>query len=239
MDSPKRLARTAGVFYLLVGIFGGFAEGFVYPALYVAGDATATAANLVANPGLVSIGVVSDLLDQVFFVLLALALYRLLRHVHQGAARSMVVFVVLAAAITCVNVIFEFEGMRIATGAVDVSSLGGQGPNALVLLLLDAQHYGIFVAQIFFGLWLAPLGYLVYKSGWFPKLLGILLIVAAASYLVDVFAAFLLPELSSAIHGFLGIVPAIAEISMLLFLLIFGVRIPRDAQQPELVVVQM
>jgi hypothetical protein len=239
MDSPKRLARTAGVFYLLVGIFGGFAEGLVYPALYVAGDATATAANLVANPGLVSIGVVSDLLDQVFFVLLALALYRLLRHVHQGAARSMVVFVVLAAAITCVNVIFEFEGMRIATGAVDVSSLGGQGPNALVLLLLDAQHYGIFVAQIFFGLWLAPLGYLVYKSGWFPKLLGILLIVAAASYLVDVFAAFLLPELSSAIHGFLGIVPAIAEISMLLFLLIFGVRIPRDAQQPELVVVQM
>src|ERR1700736_1101145 len=81
--SPKRVARIAGVLYLLVGIFGGFAEGFVEPKMYAAGDAAATAANVIANAGLVRLGVVSDLLGQTFFVFLALTLYVLLRHVHQ------------------------------------------------------------------------------------------------------------------------------------------------------------
>src|SRR6478609_5866019 len=75
MSSPKRLARIAGVLYLLVGIFGGFAEGFVEPKMYVAGDAAATALNVVANSGLVRMGVVADLLDQTFFVFLAMTLY--------------------------------------------------------------------------------------------------------------------------------------------------------------------
>ena len=227
MQSPRRLARIAGLLYLLVGIFGGFAEGFVYPSLYVAGDAAATAANLTANPELARFGVVADLLGQTFFVFLALTLYVLLRHVNRGVARAMVVLVVLAAAATCLNVVFEFEGLRIATGAVDASPLGASGSNSLVLLMLDAQHYGIFVAQLFFGLWLAPLGYLAYKSGWFPQPLGILLVLATVSYLVDLFVAFLLPEVSTVIHGYLGIVPAIAEIGMVLFLLVFGVLTPR------------
>ena len=158
--SPKRLARIAGVFYLLVGIFGGFAEGFVEPKMYVAGNAAATAGNVVANAGLVRLGVVSDLLDQTFFVFLVLALYVLLRHVNQTVARAMLVLVAIAATITCLNTVFEFEGLRVATGAVNL----GAASNAQVLLLLDTQHYGIFIAQIFFGLWLVPLGYLAYRS---------------------------------------------------------------------------
>jgi hypothetical protein len=233
MNSPKRLARIAGALYLLVGVFGGFAEGFVYPRLYVAGDATATVANLVANPALARAGVVSDLLDQTFFVLTALALYALLNHVNRNIARAMVVFVVLAAAVTCLNSVFEFEGLRVATGAVDTGSLGGPAANALVLVLLDAQHYGIFVAQLFFGLWLAPLGYLAYKSGWFPKPLGVVLVLATVSYLIDLFVAFLLPDVSTAIHGFMGIVPAIAEIGMVLYLLIVGIRVPRGVEHRE------
>src|SRR5882762_4764111 len=106
MTSPKRLARIAGVLYLLVGIFGGFAEGFVEPKMYVAGNAAATAGNVAANAGLVRIGVVSDLLDQTFFVFLALTLYILLKHVHQSVARAMVVLVVIAATITCLNTVF-------------------------------------------------------------------------------------------------------------------------------------
>ncbi len=230
MPSPRRLARTAGVFYLLVGVFGGFAEGFVYPKLYVAGDAATTVSNLTSNPELARFGVVADLLDQTFFILLALTLFALLRHVHESAARAMVVLVVLAASVTALNVVFELEGLRIATGAVDASSLGVPGSNSLVLLMLDAQHYGIFVAQLFFGLWLAPLGYLAFTSGWFPKPLGIVLVLVAASYLIDLFVAFLLPDVSAGIHGFFGIVPAIAEIGMVLFLLIFGVRNARPAQ---------
>src|SRR5947209_18348027 len=138
MNSPKRVARIAGVLYLFVGIFGGFAEGFVEPKMYVAGDAATTAGNVVANTGLVRLGVVSDLLDQTFFVFLALTLYVLLKHVDKSVARGMIVLVALAAGISCLNTAFLFEALRVATGAVDLSALGTAGSNAMVLLLLDA-----------------------------------------------------------------------------------------------------
>src|SRR3989440_11834534 len=81
--SPKRLARIAGVLYLLVGIFGAFAQGFLYPKIYVAGDAAKTAGNLITNSGLVRIGVAADLFQATVWVVLALTLYRLLRHVNK------------------------------------------------------------------------------------------------------------------------------------------------------------
>src|SRR5580658_9811836 len=99
MNSPKQLARIAGVLYLLVGIFGGFAEGFVDPKMYVAHNAAATSGNVIANSGLVRMGVVSHLLDGTFFVFLALTLYILLEHVHQSVARAMLVLVALATGI--------------------------------------------------------------------------------------------------------------------------------------------
>ena len=224
MTSPKRLARIAGFLYLMVGLFGGFAEGYVEPKMYVAGNAAATAGNVVANAGLVRMGVVADLLDGTVFVFLALALYVLLRPVHKSLAKAMLVLVILATAITCLAALFEFEGLRVATGAVDLGAFGAAGSNAVVLLLLDAQHYGLLVAQIFFGLWLAPLGYLAYRSGWFPKVLGVVLIAAAACYIVDLLAAFLLPDAGKAVHGFLVILPAIAEPAMVSYLLVIGVK---------------
>jgi hypothetical protein len=228
MTSSKRVARIAGVLYLLVGIFGGFAEGFVEPKMYVAGNAAATAGNVVANAGLVRMGVVSDLLDQTFFIFLALTLYILLQHVNKSVARAMVVLVALAVGITCLNTVFEFEGLRVATGAVNL----GTGSNAQVLLLLDTQHYGIFIAQIFFGLWLVPLGYLAYQSrGLFPKWLGVLLIVGGACYLVDLLALFLVPDFDKVIHGFITIPSALAEITMVLYLLVIGVRTLKPAQR--------
>jgi hypothetical protein len=230
--SPKRLARIAGVLYLLVGIFGGFAEGFVEPKMYVAGNAAITAGNVVANAGLVRIGVVADLLDQTCFVFLALTLYLLLKHVNKSVAMAMVVIVALAAGITCLNAVFEFEGLRIATGAVNMAAFGAAGSNAMVLLLLDTQHYGILIAQIFFGLWLVPLGYLAYNSaGMFPKWLGVLLIVGGVCYLVDLLALFLLPDIGQKIHTFIVIPSALAEISMVLYLLVIGVRTQKPGER--------
>lgn len=224
MNSPKRLARIAGVLYLLVAIFGGFAEGFLDPKMYVAGNAAATAGNVVANAGLMRMGVAAHLLDGVFFICVAMLLYILLQHVHKSVARAMLVFVELAVGIICLNAVFQFEGLRVATDSSYVVAFGTAGANALVLLLLDIQHYGTFIGQVFFGLWLAPLGYLAYKSGLFPKALGVALIVACVAYLVDLFAAFLAPDLSRAIHGFLAIPPTIAEVWMLGYLLVKGVR---------------
>lgn len=225
MSSPKRLARIAGILYLFVGICGGFAEGFVEPTMYVAGNATATAGNVVSNADLVRVGIVADLLDQVFFLFLALTLYALLKHVNQGVARAMIIIVAIAAGITCLNTAFEFAGLRVATGAINLDALGTAGSQAMVLLLLDTQHFGILIAQIFFGLWLIPLGYLAHRSsGMFPKWLGVLLIVGGVCYLVDVLALFLIPDVGQLIAPFIVIPSAIAELCMVGYLLMIGVK---------------
>jgi hypothetical protein len=231
MTSPKHLARIAGVLYLLVGIFGGFAEGYVEPKMYVTGNAAATAANVVANAGLLRLGVVADLLDGTVFVFLAMTLYILLKQVHKSVARAMLVLVAIATTITCLIAVFEFEGLRVATDSSYAAAFGGAGSNALVMLLLDTQHYGLLIAQIFFGLWLAPLGYLIYKSEMFPKTLGVVLIVGAACYVVDLLAAFLVPDIGQKIHSFIVIPCAIAEISMVLYLLVKGVKTPKPAER--------
>jgi hypothetical protein len=224
MDTPKRLARTAGILYLLVGICGGFAEGFVEPRMYVAGNATATAHHVVAHSGLVRTAVVADLLDGTLFVFLALTLYLLFKHVHKSMAGALLVVVALAAGLTCISAVFEFEGLRVATGAVGTAPFGSEGSNALVLLLLDTQHYGLLIAQIFFGLWLVPLGFLAHRSGWFPRSLGVLLVVAGGCYLVDLLAAFLAPALGQDIHAFIVLPCAVAETWMVGCLLLVGFR---------------
>lgn len=228
MNSPKRLARIAGLCYLFVAIFGGFAEGFLDPMIYVAGNAAATAANVIANAGLVRMGVIAHLLDTIFFVLVAMTLYILLQHVHKSMARAMLVLVALAAGIIALNTVFLFEGLQVATDSAYAVAFGSAGSQAIVQILLDIQHYGTLIAQIFFGLWLAPLGYLAYKSGLFPKALGVALVVACVAYLVDLFTAFLAPDLIGKIHGFLVISPIIAEVWLLGYLLIKGVRVPAD-----------
>jgi len=233
VSSPKRLARIAGVFYLLVGIFGGFAEGFVDPKMYVAGDAAATTANVVANSVLVRLGVVAHLVDGAFFALTALTLYVLLKHAGKAVARAMLVFVVIAVGMISLNAVFQFEGLQVATDGSYVTAFGAAGANAIVLLLLDIQHYGTLAAQVFFGLWLAPLGYLAYKSGLFPRALGVILVVATVSYLVDLLAAFSFPELAKQIHPFLIIAPAIAEVWMVVYLLVWGVRTSRVPVAPR------
>ena len=231
-SESKKTARIAGVLYLLVGIFGGFAEGFVEPRMYVAGDASATTLNVVANAGLVRLGVVAELLDQTFFVFLAMTLYLLLKHVRQSVAMAMLVLVALAAGVASLNTVFLFEGLQVATQGSYQAAFGAAGVNALVLLLLDIQHHGLLVAQVFFGLWLVPLGYLAHKSGLFPKALGIVLVVGGGCYLVDLLAAFLVPELGQRIHAFVVIPCAIAEIWMLLYLLVVVVRTPEKLPAP-------
>ncbi len=232
MSSPKRLARIAGLLYLFVGIFGGFAEGYVDPKMYAAGNAAATAGNVVANAGLVRMGVVSHLLDATFFIFLAMTLYIVLNHVHKSVARAMVVLVALATGIISLNAIFEFEGLRVATDGTYAAAFGIAGSNALVQLLFDMQHFGTLAAQVFFGLWLVPLGYLAYKSsGLFPRWLGVLLIAGGACYIVDLLAAFLVPDFGKDIHSFIVIPSAIAEISMVLYLLVRGVKTRRERVQ--------
>ena len=231
MSSPKRLARLAGFLYLLNAIASGFAFAYVLGKVFVSGNAAATAANVVANPGLVRAGAVADLFNGTEWVILAMALYLLLRQVHKNAATAMVVLVSVGAAIVCLNEVFQFAAVRAATDPSYATALGAAGSNALVLLLLDVHHYGFLIAQIFFGLWLVPFGYLAYKSAMFPKVLGVALIVGGACYLVGLLAVFLVPDSGEKINVFITIPSAIAETSMMLYLLVKGVKTPKPDER--------
>ena len=224
MNSPKHQARIAGCLYFALGVVGGFSEGYVDPKMYVAGNAATTAGNVIANTALVRLGVVAHLCDGVVFIFLAMTLYSLLEHANKSVARAMLVLVILASATICLNAVFQFEALRVATDSTYSAAFGAAGSNALVLLLLDTQHYGTLIAQVFFGMWLIPLGYLAKKSELFPKWLGYLLIAGGTCYLVDLLTAFLLPDFAEKIHSLIVIPCSVAEISMVIYLLVVGVR---------------
>ena len=226
--SAKQHARFAGVLYLIVAIFGGFAHLFVRAAVYVPGDATTTAERVLANAGLVRVGVVADLFQATVFLFLGMALYPLLKHASPNAARAMVILVATATTVICLNMVFQFAALLVATNGAYVAAFGAAGASALVLLLLDIQHYGYLIAQIFFGLWLVPLGYLAYRSGMFPRALGVLLVVGGFSYVVDMLSLFLVPELGEVVSEFVLIPSAVAELWMVAYLLVKGVRLPRE-----------
>lgn len=226
---PKRTARTAGLLYLAVAVLGGWAHGYVRASVYVPGDATATAQNVVDHASLVRYGFVADLAQATLMLFVVLALYRLLQHVNRDVARAMVVFVVVSVAITCLNLLTQFSAVVVATEPVYATVFGPGGRDALTLLMLDLQHNGYLIAQIFFGLWLFPLGHLAYRSGMFPKPIGIGLMVGSAAYVADVALQFLAPGVADAISPVVLIpIVIMAEVSMLAYLLIRGVHATSD-----------
>jgi hypothetical protein len=192
--------------------------------VYVPGDAAATAQKVMANAGLVRAGVVADLIQATAWIFVAMVLYLLLRHVNENWARAMVILVAVGAAIVCLNGVLPIAALLVAAEHSYVTAFGAAGSNALALLLLDIHHYGFLVAQIFFGLWLVPLGFLAYKSEMFPKALGVLLVVGGVGYLVGLLAVFLGPTVGEAIDTFLTLVPTAAEVWLLVYLLVIGVR---------------
>ena len=223
----KRLARTAGVLYLAVAVLGGWAHGYVRAQVYVPGDAAATAQNVAERASLVRYGFVADLAQATLMLFVVLALYQLLRHVSRDVARAMVIFVVVSVAITCLNLVTQLGAVLVATDPAYTVAFGTGGTDALVLLLLDLQHNGYLIAQIFFGLWLFPLGLLAYRSGMFPRPIGIALMIGSAAYVIDVPLQFLAPGIADAVSPVV-VVPIViaAEVAMLAYLLIRGVRQP-------------
>ena len=227
VPSPRRLARVAGLMYLALAVLTGFANAAA-AGLYVPGDAAATMARLAADPVFVRAAVVADLAGATAWVLLVLALSRLLRAVDRDAANALVVFSSLGAGIMMLNAVLEFAGLRIATGAVDLSALGAAGSNAVALLMLDMHHYGVLVAAVFMGLWLFPLGVLTWRSqGMLPAWIGVLLALGGVCYLVYVLTAFIAPDAYRAIKDAILVVPTIPEVAMVAFLLTVGVRAPQ------------
>jgi hypothetical protein len=228
--SQRKVARVAGVLYLTIIIAGIFAEFFVRQSLIVPGDATATAANITAAEGLFRIGIAGDLIMIICDIALALAFYVLLKPVSNALSLLAAFFRLGQAAILGINLLNLFFILQLLSGADYLTVFGADQLHALVLLFLNGHSTGYSIGLVLFGLSLLILGYLVFKSGYFPRILGVLLIVASLGYLIDSFASFLLPNYDNyeAIFALVVFLPAfIGELSMCLWLLIKGVHVQR------------
>ncbi len=226
--SPKSVARAAGVFYLILAAGSGFAFVYVNSRIVESDNAAATADNIRSSTALFRTAFASDLVGTTFFLLTAVALYMLLKHVNQLVAATMVTIVAISVAIQSLNLLNQYTALRIATNDSYTRIFGKQGSDALTMLFMDRQHDGgLLIAQMFFGLWLLPLGYLVIKSGYFPKVLGGLLIAACFAYLAELFLGIVAPDSGDSIASVVGPIEAVAELSFIAWLLIKGVRAPR------------
>jgi len=224
MDNNKRLARLAGVLYLVIAICGGFSELYVRKNIVVVkGDAATTASNILNNEWLFRIGFVSDLLMLISYMLLGLTLYFLLKDTHKIMELLMVLFNVIGIPLLCLNMLNHFVPLLLLSGVEYLSVFSVEQLNALSLLHLEMHHYGYLIAHVSIGTWLLPLGYLVYKSNMFPKILGVLLMIASIGYLLDFLIQFLLPNYAP-LWSEIVLAPAvIGELSFLLWLLIKGI----------------
>jgi len=223
-DNARINARTAGVLYLIIILSGLFSEMFVRSGLIVSGDALATARNIVANKALFRIGFVSDLVMVMSDVGVALLFYVLLKPVNKGLSMLAAFFRLGQATILGINLLNYFMPLLLLENAEYLTSFTGEQVNSLALLFLNAHGYGYLISGVFFGISCVVLGYLIFKSDYFPKWLGALVIAAGFSYLIDSFVNFLSPAHASISEILVITVAVISELSLCLFLLIKGVR---------------
>jgi hypothetical protein len=219
--SPLGIARVAGILYLIQAILGIFSLLYVSSSLIVSGDVPATTHNIMASESLFRLGIVSNILVPTVGILYVLFLYKLLKPVSKDIAVLMVVLALLGVPIGVFNEFTQLGVLQLLSGADYLTVFTTAQLQALAYLFVRLHSYGISIAFIFSGLWLLPLGYLVFKSGFLPRILGILLIIGGFGYLIDVFAGFLFPVSNLSIGLFTGL----AEIFFLLWLLIKGVNV--------------
>jgi len=221
MNSIQKTARITGFLYLLLIPLGVFGIIYVPSTLIVPGDVAATAGNIMANGWLFRLSIVSALVVQLVNIFVVLLLYKLLKPVNKNHAVLMVIFLLLAVPIAFINELTHFAVLLLLSGADSLEVFTAAQLQVLVSLLLDLHESGIFIAQIFWGLWLFPMGYLGFKSGFLPRIIGILLMIGCFGYLFDSFTAFLFPNFGVTVSEF----TFLGEVLLPLWLLIKGVNV--------------
>ena len=219
-------ARDAGLLYLLVAITGAFGLIYIPAAFTVPGDVTATAGRIRAAELLFRLGIVSELIAATAFIFLVLALYRLLKGVNEKHAALMVTLVLVSVPISFFNVLNEIAVLILLSGADFLSVFAPHQLDALVAVFLSLHRHGFLVAEIFWGLWLFPFGVLVFKSGFLPRILGVLLIIACFAYLAASVTALLWPRYARIVSLLASAPEAAGELPIILWLLIKGAKMP-------------
>ena len=228
--STRTIARVTGLLYVLIFVTAGFSEGFVRATLLVPGDATATAANILASEGLFRLGVVSDLIAFSADAVVAVLLYVLLRPVSRTLALVAAALRLVAhPAIASINMLTQFMALQLLTGPEYSAVFSPEQLNALALLLLTAHGYGYLIGGIFFGFHLLVLGYLLYQSELFPAILGGLVVLAGVGYLTETLVFFLVPTYEPVASRVVLVTAVVGELTLALYLVVKGIRTERSA----------
>jgi hypothetical protein len=224
MNINSKNARTAGFLYLTYIVVQVFADVIGRSKIIVYGDAATTAKNILASAWQFRLGFMLDLFAAVLFLLTAWALYRLLKPVNENLALLFLLLNLGGVTIQCASDLFLFAGQHILSGPDYLKALQPDQLQALAMLFITLYKNGFLgIAQIFFGAWLFPLGYLVFKSGFLPRILGIVLMIHCVVWLTTFLQFFLFPGFTAITYVSypLGL---IAEFGLSLWLLIMGVR---------------
>jgi hypothetical protein len=225
MNSTKNAGRFAGLLYLIVSIPGAFALIYVPSKLIVHGNATATANNVAASETLFRLGIAGELIGQAGFIFVALALYDLLKGVNQRHASLMVTLIVVSIPIAFLNELNAIAALVLVRGADFLSIFEKPQRDALAMLFLNLHSQGFGVAEIFWGLWLFPLGLLVYRSRFLPRFLGAWLAIGGFAYVILSLTGVLCPQDHDKV--FIISQPALfGELVFMLWLVIKGAKPP-------------
>lgn len=220
-------ARVAGLLYLVTVVTGMFYLGYVPSQLAPHGDAAAKVASILHSETLFRLGIAAELVCNAAFLLLPLALYRLLGGTGRTAAVLMVAFATASVPVAFANLVHRLDVLSLLGDANHLRAFTEAQLHAQVMLQLDAYRHGLLVLEVFWGAWLLPFGYLVFRCGFLPRLLGVLLALGGAGYLVDVLATLLLPSYpASAVADYVLLPASLGEIGTCLWLLAVGIRLP-------------
>jgi hypothetical protein len=221
----KKTARLAGLLYLILDILGLYSIVYVPSRILVQGNATATSKNILAHEFLFRTGIVSFLICNIIWAFFVLVLYRLFKNVNAHQARLLVSLMVVNVSIAFVIETFNIASLMILKGEAMGTAEPGQRLD-MATLFLDLHRSGMAIFELL-GIWFFPFGLLVYKSGFIPRIFGVLLIIGGIGYMVEGLAFLLFPSNQSKVLQYIGVTYGVGELSIMLWLLIKGVKEPR------------
>jgi Domain of unknown function (DUF4386) len=233
--SPLVYARVAGFLLLFVAIIAPFSQLYLPATLIVPGDATVTANNIGASGWVFQLGIVSESLVFLIEIVLCGLLYVLFRPVSRTISLVSAFARLAMTVVMGINLLPYFVALMLLSGAGYLTVFEPAQSDALALLFLNAHGYGIFVWQLFFGFHLAVLGYLIFKSGYFPRILGVVMVFAALGYLTDAYVNILFPNYAETTGLVVGVGALVGELPFFLWLAIKGVNVQKwheSASQP-------
>lgn len=223
--SPRLWARAAGAFYLITIVMGVFAEVFVRSALVVRNDAAATVANILAHDSLVRLGLVADLIMMACYIAVTLLFYYLFKPVGRSLSLLAAFFSLVGIAVLAVNSLNHLAPLVFIGGARYLNAFDANQLQALALISLTMHAWGYTISMVFFGFYCLLIGYLVLRSGFLPRILGVLMAIGGFSFMANSFMMFLLPTLAARLPD-IGMLGGIAELSLCLWLIVKGVNVP-------------